>query len=319
MMSKLFTLAWALPVLCLFCTAMGAQEKTLVYYNAHETEILPDAQAAFREGNYERAARLCDWYFIVVGDTQAQALRETALKCAFLSVKMTVMAEEGQEDVVRETARDLLAINPDDRKAPEYLPAGNMLNGHEWVDLGLSVKWAACNIGASFPEMPGDYFAWGETSPSSEYSWSTYKWCHGSYDTQMKYISKKGYGPIDDKIVLELSDDAARVNWGGTWRLPTRAEIEELQKKCTWTATTREGKKGYLVTSKTNGNSIFLPATGYREGTVLKDDLSMGRYWSSSLDTYSPSGAYGLYFFKPLIEVSGASRGEGLCIRPVSK
>ena len=165
-----------------------------------------------------------------------------------------------------------------------------MHNGHEYVDLGLSVKWATCNVGASKPEESGDYFAWGETSPKSTYDWSTYKWCRGDDGNLTKYNTKRGYGTVDNKKQLDLSDDAARANWGGSWRMPTHDEWTELRKKCKWTRTTRSGVKGYKVTSKTNGRSIFLPEAGYRHGGDLYFDF-WGFYWSSSLRSGDPSDA----------------------------
>lgn len=299
--------------------AAFAQDKTLAYYSTHETEILPDAQEAFRAGDYERSARLCDWFYILTGDNQADEFREKSLKCARLSLKVEVMLEDGQDEAVREAAKALLDINPEDDGVSQYLFAGNKLNGHEWVDLGLSVKWAACNVGASSPDESGVFFAWGETSPASEYGWSTYKWCCGSYDTQTKYVSKRGYGFLDDKTTLEKSDDAARVNWGSTWRLPTATEQEELRKKCIWTWTTEGGKPGYLIKSKVNGNSIFLPASGEREGAGHRGENSLGMYWSSSLSTYDCSDAYYLYFASRLIENSQGKRSDGCSVRPVTK
>jgi hypothetical protein len=133
---------------------------------------------------------------------------------------------------------------------------------HEYVDLGLSVKWATCNVGATKPEEYGDYFAWGETTPKDAYDWSTYKWCNGGPSTQTKYCTNSSYGTVDNKTTLDLSDDAACANWGGSWRMPTRAEQDELRNNCTWTWTTQNGVNGYKVTG-TNGNSIFLPAAGY--------------------------------------------------------
>ena len=127
-------------------------------------------------------------------------------------------------------------------------------NGHEYVDLGLSVKWATCNVGAVSPEDYGDYFAWGETEPKDFYAWSTYKWCNGSYDTLTKYCTDSKYGTVDNKTVLDLEDDAAHVNWGGDWRMPTKAEQDELYNNCTWEWTTQNGVNGYKVTSKINGN-----------------------------------------------------------------
>ena len=89
-------------------------------------------------------------------------------------------------------------------------------NGYAYVDLGLSVKWATCNVGASKPEDYGDYFAWGETTTKSTYNWSTYKYCKGAYNNLTKYNTSSGYGSVDNKTTLELSDDAARANWGGS-------------------------------------------------------------------------------------------------------
>ena len=133
---------------------------------------------------------------------------------------------------------------------------------HAYVDLGLSVKWATCNIGASSPEEYGDYFAWGETAPKDVYVWSTYKWCNGSQNTLTKYCTNKEYGAVDNKITLELEDDAAHVNWGGEWRMPTKEELEELHKKCTWTPTKINGVSGREITGP-NGNKLFLPYSGY--------------------------------------------------------
>lgn len=190
--------------------------------------------------------------------------------------------------------------------------------GHEYVDLGLSVKWATCNVGASKPEEYGDYFAWGETTPKSTYDWSTYKWCRGSRKKLTKYNNTSIYGTVDNKTTLELSDDAARANWGGSWRMPTRAEQDELCEKCTWTWTTQNGVKGYKVTSKINGNSIFLPAAGYRScGSLNKDAGSYGEYWSSSLDTDSSNLAWRVSFYSVSVYGSNYGRNYGFSVRPV--
>ena len=143
----------------------------------------------------------------------------------------------------------------------------NEINGHEYVDLGLSVKWATCNVGASSPKEHGDYFAWGETSPKSTYD------KEGS-----KTYSKSGY----EDIAGDASLDAARANWGGTWRLPTEAEMEELEEECTWMWTSQNGVNGYKVTNKMNGNSIFLPAAGHRDGASLNCAGEDGNYWAST-------------------------------------
>lgn len=170
-----------------------------------------------------------------------------------------------------------------DVENPDIPQTGN----HEYVDLGLSVKWATCNVGATKPEEYGDYFAWGETQPKDYNDWSTYKWCIGSYNTLTKYNTSSSYGTVDNKTVLAKTDDAATVNWGGSWRMPTDTEWTELRENCTWTWTTY----GYRVTSKKNGNSIFLPAKLSYDSKVgvyyLRD-----YYWSSSLIADSPDCAW---------------------------
>ena len=195
-------------------------------------------------------------------------------------------------------------------------------NGHEYVDLGLSVKWATCNVGATKPEEYGDYFAWGETQPKSNYDWSTYKWCNGSYDRQTKYCTDSYYGTVDNKTQLELSDDAVRANWGGSWRMPTDVELIELSEQCTWTWTTQNGVYGYKVTSKKSGytnKSIFLPAAGYRYDSSLNYAGSYGYYWSSSLNTGSPYNACGLYFSSDDVSRDYDIRFYGHSVRPVSQ
>jgi hypothetical protein len=188
---------------------------------------------------------------------------------------------------------------------------------HDYVDLDLSVKWATCNIGADSPEDYGDYFAWGETDPKSTYNWSTYKWCQGSNDTMTKYCTNSSYGTVDNKTQLDLSDDAARANWGDSWRMPTHDELTELREKCSWTWTTQNGVEGYKVTSKTNGNSIFLPAAGFRDDSSLRSAGSRGYYWSSSLDTDSPGIVRCVDFYSSNVGWYYYYRCLGLPVRPV--
>ena len=189
-------------------------------------------------------------------------------------------------------------------------------NGYEYVDLGLSVKWATCNVGATKPEEYGDYFAWGETQPKRNYDWSTYKWCNGSSDTQTKYCTNSSYGTVDNKNILEAADDAARANWGGSWRMPTKAEQDELRNNCTWTWTTQNGVNGYKVTG-TNGNSIFLPAAGDRYDRSLGDAGYLGYYWSSSLNTGSPRSAWSVDFYSGYVGRYSYERYYGFSVRPV--
>ena len=198
-------------------------------------------------------------------------------------------------------------------------PTGNgTLNGYEWVDLGLpsGLKWATCNVGATKPEEYGDYFAWGEVEPKDYYYWDSYKWYNGTSGTLTKYCTDSYYGTVDNKTQLELSDDAANYNWGGSWRMPTHEEQEELRTECTWEWIAQNGVYGRKVTGP-NGNSIFLPAAGYRFGSSLNNAGSYGLYWSSSLLTYYPSDAYCLYFYSDYVGWSGDDRGYGFSVRPV--
>jgi hypothetical protein len=186
----------------------------------------------------------------------------------------------------------------------------------EYVDLGLSVKWATMNIGANSPEDYGDYFAWGETKPKDTYTWSTYTLCKGSSTTMKKYCTNSLYGTVDDKSVLDPEDDAAHVNWGGAWRIPTHDELNELRTKCTWTWTTQNGVNGCFVTGP-NGKSIFLPAAGYRNGSSFQGTGSDGYYWSSSLETGSCSYAYCVYFINSSSVDLYYHRCDGRSVRAV--
>ena len=192
------------------------------------------------------------------------------------------------------------------------------------VDLGLpsGTLWADRNVGADSPEAYGDYFAWGETSTKKTYDWDTYKWYRGSDDTMTKYCTKRTYGTKDKKTVLDLEDDAAYVNMGPEWRMPTRTELNELNNECTWTWTTQNGTKGYKVTGP-NGNSIFLPAAGYREDSSLYDAGSWGYYWSASLYKSNPSSAWYLRFRSRYDFMSHftslSSRPYGYTVRAVAR
>ncbi|MGM9866403.1 MAG: hypothetical protein ACI303_00880 [Lepagella sp.] len=175
------------------------------------------------------------------------------------------------------------------------------VNDHGYVDLGLSVKWATCNVGASSPSDYGDHYAWGETSTKSSYTKDN---C-------------STFGKSMGNIGGNSSYDVARYRWGGSWRLPTKAECQELVDKCTWTWTTQGGHKGYKVTSKTNGKSIFLPAAGWRDGTSPYYVGEDGRYWSSTPYENGTYGAYYLYFYSSYHGVGWDRRDSGHSVRPV--
>lgn len=171
---------------------------------------------------------------------------------------------------------------------------------YEAIDLGLSVKWASCNVGANAPEEYGDYFAWGEISPKSRYSDN----------------NSVTYGKAMSDISGNAQYDAARANWGGNWRMPTRAEQDELFNECTWEWTTLNGVNGYRVTGP-NGNSIFLPATGYRDGTSLVDEGSYGNYWSSTPSGSGSDYARSLEFDSNDYFWNNYYRYGGYSVRPV--
>ena len=195
------------------------------------------------------------------------------------------------------------------------------MSGHDWVDLGLpsGTKWATCNIGATSPEDYGDHFAWGETSTKTTYNWSTYRYCNGSSSTLTKYCYNSSYGNngfTDALTTLESSDDAATANWGSAWRMPTYDELNELKNNCTVIWKTQNGVNGRLFTGP-NGNSIFLPAAGYRSGSNLIGAGSIAHYCSSSLYTGYPSGTWYLGFSSGSYDMCNLGRDYGRSVRPV--
>ena len=179
------------------------------------------------------------------------------------------------------------------------------------VDLGLSVKWACCNVGAKFPEEYGGYYAWGETEGKDDYSLST-SVTYGLSASELIF-----HGIIDSDGNLTAVNDAATVNWGSSWRMPTWAEIKELIDDCTWSWTTRNGVYGQKVTGP-NGNSIFLPAAGFRDGTEVNGMGSIVSYWSATPYSNSNS-AYYFSFLGSLVGGSGTNeRYYGRTVRPVT-
>ena len=181
------------------------------------------------------------------------------------------------------------------------------LNGHDWVDLELpsGLKWATCNVGASSPEGYGNYYAWGETTTKSSYTED----------------NSTTYGKEMSDIGGNASYDVARKQWGSSWRLPTKAEFEELldEDNCTREWTTQSGVNGYKVTSKINGASIFLPAAGIRSGSSLDDAGSYGGYWSSTPFGSSTESASSLHFYSGSRSTGWSRRYGGRSVRPVTE
>ena len=195
---------------------------------------------------------------------------------------------------------------------------------HEFVDLGLSVKWATCNVGADRPEDAGDLYSWGETETKTNYSFATYKFCvDGKQGNYTKYCDK------DNKTVLDQEDDVAHVKWGGSWRMPTGAELDELREECVWTWTKENGVNGYRVSGKKEGfenNSIFLPVNVHNSSNAIEHGMpaEFGLYWSSSLSYNANSffmgrwdHANGYSFFQDTPTGNASFRNEGQSVRPV--
>ena len=202
-----------------------------------------------------------------------------------------------------------VSCSKDDDETPSVeTPSGNEnTNKQEAIDLGLpsGTKWASCNVGANEPEGYGGYYAWGETEEKGFYNESTYKYKqNGSWVGLGSDISGTQY-------------DVARLKWGGNWRMPTKDEVRELIENCKYEWTTLNGVKGGKFTSKTNGNSIFLPAAGYRLDGALGDAGSWGYYWSSTQDEYYSNGAYGLGSGSGASPWVSFNREVGRSVRPV--
>ena len=205
---------------------------------------------------------------------------------------------------------------------------------HAYVDLGLSVKWATCNVGAISPEDYGVYYAWGVTTGQGNYDWAAYKWSSYTWEkwgvapdkNLTKYNINSNYGIVDNRTVLELADDTAHRNWGGIWRMPSNAEIEELLNtdNCTWEWISQNSVNGYKVTSNKEGykdKSIFLPAAGSIYDILIDKVGQEATYWSSDLYKNNPSCACVMYFYHNEY-TSGMtstynSRFYGFSVRPV--
>jgi len=216
----------------------------------------------------------------------------------------------------------------------EGLPLGPTI---EMVDLGLSVKWAKCNLGAETETDYGDYYAWGEVETKSNYSWAAYtRHTNGTYSNKNKKVFIKyiptdqestywaGTGSADNKLTLDLGDngdDIVNKLYKGNYRMPTKEEFNELldTTKVTSTWTTKNGVNGREFTSLINGNTLFIPAAGYYNGSSVSRAGSYGRYWSSSLNLDSPYSAWSLYFDSDLIICMRSYYGRcyGQSIRPV--
>lgn len=197
---------------------------------------------------------------------------------------------------------------------------------HTYVDLGLpsGTLWATCNIGANAPEDYGDYFAWAETQPKSCYDWINYQYCNGTDELGHPFLTKycndasHGYNGFTDNLtILQSSDDAATANLGSGWCIPSQVQWEELFQNTNREWRNQNGVNGYLFTAA-NGNSLFLPAAGYRKGNGIGSVGSEGEYWSNSIHTDYPNAAREIDFTMFWCEVdSWEGRSRGFPVRAV--
>lgn len=225
----------------------------------------------------------------------------------FNTSKSFTLSSENVKDLGKITMRagtgDLdPAITAVVAKIVDYFPE------NVYVDLGLSVKWATCNVGANTPEEYGDYYAWGEVETKESYEPNNYKFVNGG-------------SPVNDKNTLDIENDVAHKEWGGKWRMPSRDEFDELIQNCTWTWTTQKGVNGFFVTSNKPGytdRSIFLPAAGLRSLSELRLSGNIGFYWTTTPSEHFAESACFLYItpgFKSLYE--SAARNQAHTVRPV--
>lgn len=194
------------------------------------------------------------------------------------------------------------------------------LNGHTFVDLGLpsGTLWATCDVGANTPEGYGAYFAWGETHPKSVYNWSTYEYCNGSENTLTKYCndSHYGYNGFSDLLTtLKAEDDAATVNWGSGWRMPTKQDFDELYQNTSHHFAYQNGVFGMLYLAA-NGNSLFLPAAGWYDSNYHSYTYDVYRWSSTLCDVPRSAWAIGYYVVGD-IPMSPDWRYRGFPVRPV--
>lgn len=196
---------------------------------------------------------------------------------------------------------------------------------HEYADLGLpsGTLWATMNIGATCPEDYGDYFAWGETwgynSAKRFFSWDSYKWCRDSEKSLVKYCLSSGYGDVDGKDTLDPEDDAATANWGEEWQMPSVEQKDELQNPnyTKWTWKKENGINGYEIKSLKNGNSIFLPATGYYVYGKLTSIGDYGNYWLCSINSENQAQAIIMAFYSDKVGMFESDRYIGRSVRAV--
>lgn len=238
-------------------------------------------------------------------------------------VAQTIVVNRSDGTKVRFRLSDIVSIdvNPTD----DQPQADGEVDGHGYVDLGLpsGTLWATMNVGADSETGYGDYFAWGETvgfqGGKATYTWDTYRWCHSSGWSMMKYCTDRSMGTVDDKTELEAVDDAATMYWGEHWQMPSKDQLEELRSACNWTWTVRDGVNGYEIQSRVNQHTLFLPAPGYRYEKQVSFVGGNGLYWSRTLSAGSSYYAAYLLFGYKNVSQDTRQRFYGLSVRAVLK
>ncbi len=242
-------------------------------------------------------------------------LRVFASIAVLLTIITIICTSRGCGNSVLHFVSDSIAVDSDSVTVVDS-DKGCYVNGHEYVDLGLSVKWATMNVGATSTSDYCGYYAWGETTTKSRYDLSN---CFDRLDSAncQKWVTYKLHNQT--RITPSSGHDTARENWGGTWRMPTVNEFYELFDKCTWTWTSQGGHNGYKVTGA-NGNSIFLPAAGWRDGADANGmGGGNGEYWSNGLSDVDSFNAYRLTFGSSIHGMSSGHRSFGRSVRPVTE
>lgn len=251
----------------------------------------------------------------------------TISKALVMALLLTGCANNQSSNHSCEAEKAEANVNESEAQASNFK---GVIAGHEYVDLGLpsGLLWATCNVGAGKCSEPGDYFAWGETEPKKDYRGETYKYVDSLSGTLVKYNNDALSGTVDNKSLLEKEDDAASVNFGEQWRMPTREEYKELLDGCDWKMSNEGAVRCAIGVSKKNGQEILFPCTGYRTDmnieNILPKDKSNGEnnesaaegyYWSSSLDEFQ---FFGTYVRISCSEISGIHRDNGFLVRPVA-
>lgn len=255
-----------------------------------------------------------------------------ALLCLFGVSNVDASTFLYKEDASMTTSRSFEANRDEAKKDDETMLPPDTCE-HEYVDLGLpsGTLWAKTNVGAKTETDTGLYFAWGETTGYTDdardgrlFDWASYKWGDASLYIMTKYCVDSNYGIVDKKKDIEAADDAATANWGGNWQMPSDKQIKELFKPkyttCTWTK--ENGVYGTRITSKRNGNSIFLPACGSRNANELDRFGYIGVYWTRSLALHNSNFAHCIYLEEFGLEESHIIgkcllRFTGQSVRPV--